>query len=91
MTIDANLDDLLDHADEFERGVAYAYTVLDPADGDVIGCVYIDPDDEADARCRLWVRADRAELDAVLEHTVREWLAGPEWGLDIVRFPGRDR
>ena len=37
-------------------------------DGDVIGCVYIDPDDTgaADAMVRSWVRADRAHLDAPL-------------------------
>ena len=90
MSAAANLDDLTKHAAEFERGEAFAYTVLDPADGDVIGCVYVDPDDVADAQCRLWVRADRAPLDTVLERTVRAWLAGPEWGFGSVRFPGRD-
>lgn len=85
-----NLADLAQHADEFARGEAFAYTVLDTTDGDVIGCVYVDPDDVADARCRLWVRADRAGLDRKLEATVRAWLAGPEWGFSIVHFPGRE-
>lgn len=90
MSLEQNLHDLVQHADEFERGEAFAYTVLDPHDGDVIGCVYIDPDDIADARCRLWVRADRAALDPVLEQTLRHWLAGSEWQFASVRFPGRD-
>lgn len=90
MSAERNLADLTQHADEFARGEAFAYTVLDPGDGDVIGCVYVDPDDVADALCRLWVRADRAHLDDELERTVRGWLSGPEWSLASVRFPGRD-
>lgn len=90
MSASDNLADLQQHADEFARGQAFAYTVLDPADRDVIGCVYVDPDDVAEARCRLWVRADRTDLDSALEATVRDWLATPEWNLTSVRFPGRD-
>lgn len=90
MSLDQNLVDLVQHAEEFRTGEAFAYTVLDPLTRDVIGCVYIDPDDIADARCRLWVRADRAELDSVLENIVREWLRSTDWGFGSVRFPGRD-
>ena len=90
MTLEQNVADLTQHAEEFDRGEAFAYTVLDPLTRDVIGCVYIDPDDIAEARCRLWVRADRAHLDRNLEGVVRQWLAGHDWGFDSVRFPGRD-
>jgi RimJ/RimL family protein N-acetyltransferase len=90
MSADENRADLVQHAHEFTAGEAFAFTVLDPVDGDVIGCVYVDPDDLAEARCRCWVRADRAGLDAELAETVRAWLTGPEWGLRSVRFPGRD-
>lgn len=99
MSLEANLADLEMHAGEFERREAFAYTVLD-GDGDgagdgaaatVIGCAYIDPDvtGAADAMVRCWVCADRAELDAVLAHTVRDWLA-EVWPFGRVRFPGRD-
>ncbi len=90
MSLEQNLADLVQHADEFATGKAFAYTVLDRTTRDVIGCAYIDPDDVADARCRLWVRADRADLDNELETTVRAWLNGPEWSLGSVRFPGRE-
>lgn len=94
MSLADNLADLRQHADEFARGEAFAYTVLDRADGDVIGCVYVDPDeltaDDDAARCRMWVRADRAHLDGELAAAVREWLTGPSWNLTSVRFPGRD-
>src|ERR1700712_5393047 len=47
-TADANLADLVQHADEFEQRVAFAYTVLRPngdaaAEPDVIGCLYVNP------------------------------------------------
>lgn len=90
MTPEANLRDLQEHAEEFERGEAFAYTVLASANGEVIGCLYIDPDEVADARSRFWVRADHAHLEGELERVVRQWLAGPEWGFESVRYPGRE-
>lgn len=90
MSLEENLADLSDHAEEFSLGEAFAYTVLDPDTQDVIGCVYIDPDDIADARCRMWVRADRAHLDSELEEVVRSWLTDPNWNFSSVRFPARD-
>ena len=65
------------HARDFEERSGFTYTVLDPDDGDVIGCVYIYPLRPADgddaaapsagtASVRSWVRADRAELDEPL-------------------------
>jgi hypothetical protein len=90
MTLEENLADLVDHAGEFERGEAFAYSVIDPVDGEVIGCVYVDPDEVAEARCRFWVTADKAGLDSDLERALRAWFAGPEWQLTSIRFPGRD-
>jgi hypothetical protein len=40
-----NLRDLEAHADDFENRTGSSGTVLEPASGDVIGCVYIYPDD----------------------------------------------
>lgn len=96
MSAAANLGDLEMHWGEFERGEAFAYTVLDPADGDVIGCVYIDPDDgplddeaeRGDAMVRSWVRRSHAHLDQHLVDTVAGWLAA-EWPFARVRWPGR--
>lgn len=90
MSLDDNRADLDEHANEFAAGEAFAYTVLELGSRAVIGCVYIDPDDIADARCRLWVRADCSHLDGELERTVRSWLSGPDWECMSVRFPGRD-
>ena len=85
-----NLRDLRRHADDFERRAGFTHTVLDPATGHVIGCVYIYPDDseQHDARVRSWVRASRSELDAPLWRAVTRWLAD-EWPFERVAYAER--
>src|SRR5436305_11031063 len=64
MTSAENLGDLERHERDFAAGLGFTYTVRDPGDGDVIGCVYIYPAaDGAGAKVRSWVRADHAALD----------------------------
>lgn len=55
----------------------FTYTVLDPASGDVIGCVYCYPPRRSgyDVDVSSWVRADHADLDQPLHDLVRQWLA----------------
>lgn len=76
MTADENLEDLVRHAADFEAGMGFTFTVLDPADGDVIGCVYLYPssDPEHDVEVQSWVRADRAHLDRPLADALARWL-----------------
>jgi hypothetical protein len=75
MSIEANLADLVRHARDFETRRGFTFTVLDAADGDVIGCVYLYPSaGEHDVDVRSWVRADRAELDAPLAAAVARWI-----------------
>ena len=89
-SLDDNLRDLKSHADDFENRTGFTYTVLDPTDGDVIGCVYIYPDKSGqhDARVRSWVRASRAELDVELWRAVSAWLAD-EWPFERVAYAER--
>jgi Acetyltransferase (GNAT) domain len=88
MTLDDNARDLIAHADDFAARRGFTYTVLD-ADDDVIGCVYIYPDDDGahDAHVRSWVRADHAELDAVLRAAVAEWVRSA-WPFRAIRYEG---
>ena len=85
-----NLRDLQRHADDFENRAGFTYTVLDRAVGDVIGCVYIYPDDsdQHDARVLSWVRAGRPELDVPLWRAVTDWLA-EEWPFERVAYAER--
>lgn len=90
MTLDENLADLQRHADDFRDRTGFTYTVLDPASGDVVGCVYIYPrrDSDADAYVRSWVRAGLAELDTPLWRAVGEWLAS-DWPFGSVEYAPR--
>ncbi|MEV4313872.1 N-acetyltransferase [Actinocrispum sp. NPDC049592] len=73
MTIEENRRDLVQHADDFTRRVGFTYSVI--SGEEVIGCVYIYPDDKpGHAQVRSWVREDRAQLDVVLYELVDEWL-----------------
>lgn len=87
---DANLRDLERHADDFANRKGFTYTVLDPATGEVIGCVYIypDKDEEHDARVLSWVRASRAELDVELWRAVSSWLSD-DWPFESVAYAER--
>jgi hypothetical protein len=74
MSLQENLDDLEAHARDFGERAGFTYTVLDPADIEIVGCVYIYParDDHHDARVSSWVRATRAELDVPLWQAVSD-------------------
>jgi hypothetical protein len=80
MTLEQNLADLRRHADDFARAVGFTFTVLDPRNDDVIGCVYLYPStsEACDVRVQSWVRADRAALDVPLADAVARWLAA-DW------------
>lgn len=90
MSLDENLADLRRHAADFVARKGFTFTVLDPADGDVIGCVYLYPTRSADhdVEAQSWVRADRAELDRPLAEAVSSWLADA-WPWERVAYTGR--
>ncbi|MFD5250401.1 GNAT family N-acetyltransferase [Amycolatopsis sp. NPDC058340] len=90
MTLDENLADLRRHAEDFARHTGFTFTVLGPADGDVIGCVYLYPtaSDEWDVTVQSWVRAGKAELDAPLADAVARWLVS-DWPWKRVDRCGR--
>lgn len=75
LTLEENLADLERHARDFETGRGFTFTVLDPDDDDVIGCVYLYPSAaEHDVVVQSWVRADRAHLDTPLADAVARWI-----------------
>jgi RimJ/RimL family protein N-acetyltransferase len=91
MTPDENRADLQRHADDFRNRTGFTYTVLDPANRDVIGCVYIYPvpdSSDYDARALSWVRASHAELDVPLWRAVSAWLAS-DWPFGSVEYTPR--
>ena len=80
MSLEENLADLTRHAADFEARKGFTFTVLDPTDGEVIGCVYVYPAKSPghDVQVQSWVRADVAELDGPLAQAVADWLAA-DW------------
>jgi hypothetical protein len=90
MTLEDNLADLRRHADDFARRAGFTFTVLDPGDDDVIGCVYIYPSrsEKWDATVLSWVRVDRSDLDEPLADAVAGWLAS-DWPWERVDRRGR--
>jgi RimJ/RimL family protein N-acetyltransferase len=92
MTLDENRADLQRHADDFRDRTGFTYTVLDPSDRDVIGCVYIYPLRESDSdgtvTVRSWVRKTHAHLDTPLWRAVTEWLES-DWPFTAVQYASR--
>jgi hypothetical protein len=89
MTLDENRADLEGHARDFAARSGFTYTVLDPSDRGVIGCVYIYPgrDGVHDASVKSWVRASHAGRDAALRELVSRWLA-EAWPFEQVSYAG---
>ena len=87
MSLAENLADLQMHARHFEQRLGFTYTVRATADDDVVGCVYIYPDDDPahDAKVRSWVRESRAQWDPELADSVATWLT-EEWPFRSVRY-----
>jgi RimJ/RimL family protein N-acetyltransferase len=83
MPPERNLADLTRHAADFAARKGFTFTVLDPADGDVIGCVYLypSPSAEHDVSVQSWVRASHADLDEPLADALVDWIAA-EWPWD---------
>ncbi len=90
MTSDENREDLERHAGDFLSRKGFTYTVLDPVDRDVIGCVYIYPlrDSDDTAIVQSWVRKSHAQLDIPLWHAVSEWLES-NWPFTAVQYAPR--
>ena len=95
MPIENNLGDLEQHARDFAARTGFTYTVLDPVDKTVIGCVYIYParareggEVEFDASVRSWVRAGSADLDVPLWRAVTALLAA-DWPVTRVAYAAR--
>lgn len=87
-TLEDNEADLAEHFAEFQRGEAYAYSVLNPDESTCLGCIYLEPWTPG-AQLALWVVDAEVPmgLELHLLRTLVPWLAG--WPLPAVRVPVR--
>ena len=85
MSIEENMEDMVMHSDEFEAGTSFTYSILD--DDEVIGCIYIYPDESGttDAHVRSWMRASRAAMDAGVRQGITGWLER-DWPFSTFRY-----
>lgn len=90
MSLEANQADLTRHAADFAARKGFTFTVLDPDDGDVIGCVYLYPaaSPDYDVTVQSWVTSAKGDLDGPLADAVADWLAA-DWPWDRVDRCGR--
>ena len=101
MTRAEDLVDLKRHEAEFDKRLAFAYTVIPSSQQDrklpqTVGCIYINPATRKgyDAEVLMWgvthgcSAAEAAKLDADIESLCRAWLRDA-WPFRHVAFPGR--
>ena len=74
MSLEANLEDLVRHADDFAERRGFTYSILEG--DDVVGCMYIYPDRKTDhdASISSWVRESHAEFDGPVREALAEWI-----------------
>ncbi len=93
LTFEQDLIDLGWHQKEFQMRRSFAYTVVSLNEGQVIGCLYINPTAKGDydASITMWVRTSvlNMGLDIILFDSVKQWIA-KEWPFKKVAYPGRE-
>ena len=92
LTLEQNLIDLGWHQKEFQTRRSFAYTVVDPEDKMVLGCVYINPTKKPgfDAEVFLWIRQSHLAdgMETRLYDAVRAWVE-EVWPFESAAYPGR--
>lgn len=88
MTPEANLEDLVRHAKDFQERRGFTYSILDG--DDVIGCIYIYPSrlPGHDASISSWVRESRARSDTAIRETLAKWI-DEAWPFSNPFYAGR--
>jgi hypothetical protein len=92
MSYEEDRRDLARHAAEIAARETFNYAVLDERETELLGCVYIDPPDDAcppgsDALASWWLvdGAVGTELERVLDDFVPRWLSRV-WGFDSIHY-----
>ena len=90
-SIEENRNQLGIHEEQFVNRLAFVYTVLRPDESQVLGCVYIYPDEtrDVDAIVTYWVRETETfgELSQKLGSALKVWVKN-EWPFQTVKFDG---
>ena len=81
MTIEQDREDLLHHESEIAAHLSFNYALFDEPETELLGCVYIDPPEKADADAEVswWVRDEYlgSDVEVTLNQVVPRWLPLP--------------
>lgn len=79
-SLQQNVQELAIHEQLAAKRRAFAYSILDLASQEVVGCVYINPTElpQHDAELLLWVRDSRQPVQPTITAEVQRWLQA-EW------------
>lgn len=93
MTVEQDRADLARHEREIEAHESFNYALLNTAETELLGCVYVDPPEKqgADAEISWWVVDERVGtvLEQALDVLVPRWIARV-WPFERPRYVGRD-
>ena len=93
LTLEDDLRALKGHEREHRERSAFTFTVMNHAESEVLGCVYLLPvhHNDYDAQVFFWVtqEAFEAGMEDELSKALRQWLED-EWPFGQVIYPGRD-
>jgi len=93
LTLEQDRIDLAWHEKQAQRRRSFNYAIVEPVEGRLLGCFYIDPPGKRgfDAEAYYWVRRDGVPpgLEDEIATAVRGWLK-EAWPVSQVAFPGRD-
>jgi hypothetical protein len=94
MTVEQNIVDLGWHQKEFQLGSSFDYAVMSLDEKRLLGCVYVDPPQEAGTDADVWFWARQSELEGGLESQLQSflvpWLA-ENWPFRSVTLNGAVR
>jgi len=89
MTAEQDRADLARHEAEAEAHESFNYALFDTAETELIGCVYIDPPEQAgaDAELAWWVRDEYVgtDLEGALDEFVPTWVER-DWPFEAPRY-----
>ena len=89
-TLGANRLDLTRHYGEFQRGEAFAYTVLSPDQSRCLGCIYLERGPQIDAaQFAFWVVDNAIEMESYLFSEILRWVH-TAWPVKRIIVPLRD-
>jgi len=84
LTIEDNIVDLGWHQKEFRLRSSFDYAVMSLDEKRLLGCVYVDPPEEAGTDADIWFWARQSELAGGLEATLKAFLL--DWLVDAWPF-----